>query len=157
MTHYISRFLGPFCRISSSFFLLGLASTAVDAQVREVIFSSFPADSMLQVRMETTDSVEVRTWNNSAIFVETQVDMTGCSENLLKAAVEKGRYRMDASRSAQGILLRQADSKRVTLNSPKGACGETVIHKVYLPVGFRSAGDRLWSRPEDTNKTTLNY
>lgn len=151
----IQSLLPPLGR--SVLILMLLAATQAGAQVREVVFTSFPADSVLQVRIDLADSVEVLTWNNSAIFVETQVDMTVCSENLLKAAVEKGRYRVDSSRSGQGIVLKQADTKRVVLNSPKGACGESVVHRIYLPAGLKPSGDRTWSRPEDSNKTTINY
>lgn len=134
-----------------------LGALRANGQVREVVFSSFPADSVLHVRVDVTDSVEVKTWNNSAIFVETLVEMTVCSENLLKAAVEKGRYGVDSSRSGDGIVIKQSDNKRVVLNSPKGACGEMVVHRIYLPAGFSPGGDRIWRRPEDTNKTTINY
>lgn len=158
MHHYLrkSSYLRPW---GGRLLLLMLLSGAfrADSQVRELVFTSFPADSVLQVSVDIADSVEVRSWHNSAIFVETQVDMTVCSENLLKAAVEKGRYGVAGSRTGQGIVLKQADMKRVVLNSPKGACGELVVHRIYLPVGFKPGGDRVWSRPEDSNKTTINY
>ncbi len=128
-----------------------------NAQVREMMFNSFPADSVLQVKFDFQDSLVVHSWHNSAIFIETEVIMTGCPESLLKHAMAKGRYRIEANRMNQTLILKQSELTRAPINYPKGTCDELVLHRIYLPTDFKTQDHLEWHRSDEVSKSTINY
>jgi hypothetical protein len=136
--------------------LLSLSYTS-QAQVREVLFNSYPADSATSVTFNFQDSLIIYSWHNSAIFIETEVVMTGCPESLLKHAVAKGRYRVDADRADQTLTLKQSELSRAPINYPKGTCEELILHRVYLPTDFKTTDQLEWHRAEEVSKSTINY
>lgn len=130
---------------------------ASNAQVREVLFTSYPADSAMMVTCNFQDSILIYSWHNSAIFIETEVVMSGCPESLLKHAIAKGRYRIDADRVDQTLTLKQSELSRAPINYPKGTCEEMILHRIYLPTDFKTKDQQEWHRTDEVSKSTINY
>lgn len=137
--------------------LLFLQSFPVQAQFRETVFSSFPADSVSRIELRIPDSLVLRSWHNSAVFVETEVLMDGCSESTLKHTVSLGRYALLDQREGTGIVFLPAVDRKGGLSTPRGYCAETVTYRIYLPSDFREESPGVWVRSEERNKSTINY
>lgn len=127
-----------------------------NAQVREVLFNSFPADSVTSIKFNMQDSTVIHGWHNSAIFIETEVTMSGCPESLLKHAVGQGRYIVETLREGQKITLKHQHN-RPQINYPRGSCTEVVVHRIYLPGDFKMVDPTEWKRSDELSKSTLNY
>lgn len=136
---------------------LVLQTLDASAQFRETAFSSFPADSMCRVELKIPDSVLVRSWHNSAIFVETEVLMDGCSESTLKHTVSQGRYALLDQRQGPNMVFRPAVNRQGGLTTPRGYCAETVTYRIYLPADFYEESPGVWVREFELNKSTINY
>ena len=133
-----------------------IGCVTADAQVREVLFTSFPADSVTSIKFNMQDSTMIHGWHNSAIFIETEVTMSGCPESLLKHAVSQGRYIVEAVREGQKITLKHLPN-RPQINYPRGTCTEVVVHRIYLPGDFKMVNPTEWKRSDELSKSTLNY
>jgi hypothetical protein len=137
--------------------LLVLQTLQVSAQFRETAFSSFPADSMCRIELQIPDSLVVHSWHNSAIFVETEVLMDGCSESTLKHTVSQGRYALLDQRQGPNMVFRPAVNRQGGLTTPRGFCTETVTYRIYLPSDFYEESPGVWVREFERNKSTINY
>lgn len=133
-----------------------LALTGVHAQFREVIYTSVPADTVTQVKLNLQDSFEIVTWYNSAIFIETRVLMNGCPESLLKHVSKDGRYDLDHLRAETTMTFSQTSDRKV-ISYPKGTCEEIVKYKFYIPSDFEEVSPTEFIRKSEVSKTTLNY
>lgn len=131
--------------------------SGLSGQTREVIFTSFPADSVSRIILEIPDSLVVQTWFNTAVFVETEITMSGCPENTLKHTIGQGRYALQQTRENGTLRLRPAVERRGGLTTPRGYCEEQVLFRIYVPADFNALDVRNWEREEETSKTTINY
>lgn len=132
------------------------ALPGAQAQFREVIYTSIPADTATQIKFELSDSFEIVTWYNSALFIETRILMSGCPESLLKHVAEDGRYDLEYLRVESTMTFSQPSLRKV-ISYPKGACEEVVTYKFYIPADFEQVGPTEFIRKSEVSKTTLNY
>lgn len=131
-------------------------SMQAQAQFREILYATIHTDSVLSLHIDLLDSAQVFTWHNSAIFIETEVTMSGCPESLLRHVAKDGRYALVSKTAGDKMTIVQTKVRPV-LNGPKGSCDEWVKHRIYIPADFVVAGRGDWVRSEPHSKTTLNY
>lgn len=131
-------------------------ATSAFGQLRQILYTTIPADSILDIRFDLDDDYRVKPWHNSSVFIETEVVLATCQEGIFDHVVAKGRYAMVASSQPPRLIIRQGVPKRAGLTSPKGPCDETIIHRIYVPDDFREVDARQWSRPENLNRSTIN-
>lgn len=127
------------------------------AQSREVVFTSFPADSVTHLTLEAPDSIVVRTWHNSAIFVESEIILSGCASHILRHTVENGRYALQARREGTRLSVVAQSNDRGGFNTPRGYCEEKVLHRIFIPADFAPDETGGWIRTEEKSRTTINY
>jgi hypothetical protein len=136
--------------------LTSLICLQAKAQFREFRYTTVLADSALQLQIRLLDSIEIFPWYNSAVLIETEVNMSGCPESLLRHVAGDGRYTLVGSHTSEKISFVQ-EKPRGVLNGPKGPCDEVIRHRIYIPADFESAGKGKWTRSEPHSKTTINY
>ncbi|MBK7344016.1 MAG: hypothetical protein IPJ06_13555 [Saprospiraceae bacterium] len=66
-------------RFSLFFTIIFLSlSTPSIGQLRQILHTSIPGDSLLAVHMDLQDSYSVHLWQNSAIFIESEIVLATC-------------------------------------------------------------------------------
>ncbi len=143
-------------RILSSLIAFLLLSLPASAQLRQILYTTVPGDSILTISFDLQDSFSVHTWENSAVFVESEIVLATCQEGIFNHVVKEGRYALTSTVKAPGLTLAQAIPKRAGLTSQKGPCDEIIHHRVYIPSDFTKESARQWSRNESLNKSTIN-
>lgn len=137
--------------------LMGTAwTTNTFAQLRQILYTTIPADSILNIRFDLDDEYRVKPWHNSSVFIETEVVLATCQEGVFDHVVAKGRYAIASVSQSPKLIIRQGVPKRAGLTSPKGPCDETIIHRIYVPDDFREVDSQQWSRSENLNRSTIN-
>lgn len=131
-------------------------ATSAFGQLRQILYTTIPADSILNIRIVMDDDVQVKPWHNSSVFIETEVVLATCQEGIFDHVVAKGRYAVMSTSQPPQLVIRQGVPKRAPLTSPKGPCDETIIHRIYVPDDFRELDGKQWSRPENLNRSTIN-
>lgn len=144
-------------RFSFFFTIIFLSlSTPSIGQLRQILHTSIPGDSLLAVHMDLQDSYSVHLWQNSAIFIESEIVLATCQEGIFNHVVKEGRYALKSVSKPPHLTISQAIPKRAGLTSTKGACEETIHHRIYIPSDFLKKDDSQWTRTESLNKSTIN-
>ncbi|MCF8239165.1 MAG: hypothetical protein K9I85_13475 [Saprospiraceae bacterium] len=137
----------------ASFLLLSLPASG---QLRQILYTSVPGDSILTLQIDLQDSFSVHTWHNSAVFIESEIVLATCQDGIFKYVVEQGRYALKSVSKAPSLSISQAIPKRAGLTSQNGPCDETIHHRIFIPSDFVMENNRRWTRKESLNKSTIN-
>ncbi len=133
-----------------------LFSLPVSGQLRRILYTTVPGDSILNIQFDLQDNFSVHHWQNSAVFIESEIVLATCQEGIFKHVIDEGRYTLNSVFKAPGLTVSQAIPKRASLTSQKGPCDETIHHRVYIPADFEQENTRRWTRKESLNKSTIN-
>lgn len=125
-------------------------------QLRQILHTTIPGDSLLSLTVALQDDYSVHVWQNSAVFIESEIVLATCQEGIFNHVVEQGRYALKSSVKPPNLTINQAIPKRASLTSPKGPCDETIHHRIYIPSDFVQKDESHWSRTESLNKSTIN-
>ncbi len=125
-------------------------------QLRQILHTSIPGDSILSLDIALQDNYSVILWQNSAVFIESEIVLATCQEGIFNHVVEQGRYALKSIVKPPHLTIGQAIPKRANLTSPKGPCDETIHHRIYIPSDFVKKDESHWTRAESLNKSTIN-
>lgn len=125
-------------------------------QLRKILHTTIPGDSLLSLTVALQDNYSVHVWQNSAVFIESEIVLATCQDGIFKHVVEQGRYALKSTVKPPRLTINQAIPKRASLTSPKGPCDETIHHRIYIPSDFVKQDESHWTRTESLNKSTIN-
>ena len=127
------------CRI---FFLaVGLLlTTLAQAQMQRTMYQVFEVDSVKTAQLEILDIYELHSWAGNSILVETNVQISNASPEILDYLIKNGRYDVKMDTLAPGQVKIYTKLKdRKTVKTPAGECTELPMAKIFIPDTF------LWS------------
>ncbi len=130
---------------SRLFFLsVGLfLTTLVQAQMERTMYQVFEVDSVKTAQLEILDLYELHSWAGNSILVETNVQISNASPEILDYLIKNGRYDVKMDTVAPGqvkIYTKIKDRKKV--KTLAGECTELPMAKIFVPDTF------LWSEDQ---------
>ncbi len=139
-------------RLLALFCSLVLAASA-HAQMQRTIYQVFDVDSVKTVNLEIADIYEIYSWAGSTILIETNVQLSHGSAEILDYLIKEGRYdvAMDTlAMPAVRIYTKMPDRKKKRVKTPDGEITEIPEAKVFVPDTFIWTDDRkLLTRKTD--------
>ena len=129
--------------MKSRFFFLTLGlllNTLAYAQMERTMYQVFDVDSVQTAQLDILDMYELHSWAGNSILVETNIQISNASPEILDYLIKNGRYdvRMDTVAPGQvNIYTKLKDRK--TVKTPAGECTELPMAQIFVPDTF------LWS------------
>ncbi|MEO6037572.1 MAG: hypothetical protein ABIQ93_04100 [Saprospiraceae bacterium] len=128
------------------FFLLvtGLfLATLAQAQMERTMYQVFEVDSVKSAQFEILDLYELHSWAGNAILVETNIQISNASPEILDFLIKHGRYDVKMDTLAPGAVKIYTKIKdRKTVKTPAGECTELPMAKIFIPDTFIWAEDK---------------
>lgn len=122
-------------------FTLGLLlTTLAQAQMERTMYQVFDLDSVQTAQLEILDMYELHSWAGNSILVETNIQISNASPEILDYLIKNGRYDVKMDTVAPGqvnIYTKLKDRK--TVKTPAGECTELPMAKIFVPDTF------IWS------------
>ena len=130
---------------SRLFFLtLGLLlNTLAYAQMERTMYQVFDVDSVQTVQLDILDMYELHSWAGNSILVETNIQISNASPEILDYLIKNGRYdvRMDTVAPGQVKIYTKLKDRK-TVKTPAGECTELPMAKIFVPDTFLWAEDK---------------
>lgn len=120
-----------------------LLSTLAQAQMERTMYQIFEVDSIKSAQFEILDLYELHYWAGNTILVETNIQISNASPEILDYLVKHGRYDVQMDTTALNevkIYTKQKDRK--TVKTPAGECTELPTAKIFIPDTFIWAEDK---------------
>ncbi len=138
--------------MKSRFFFLTLGlllNTLAYAQMERTMYQVFDVDSVQTAQLDILDMYELHSWAGNSILVETNIQISNASPEILDYLIKNGRYdvRMDTVAPGQvNIYTKLKDRK--TVKTPAGECTELPMAKIFVPDTFLWSEDKksIWRK-----------
>ena len=136
---------------SRLFFLALLSATLAHAQMQRTMYQVFEVDSVKTAQLDILDIYELHHWAGNSILVETNVQISNASPEILDHLIKNGRYDVTMDTVAPGqvkIYTKLKDRKMV--KTPAGECTELPMAKIFIPDTFLWSDDKksIWRKGE---------
>ena len=140
--------------MKSRLFFLALAllsATLAHAQMQRTMYQVFEVDSVKTAQLDILDIYELHHWAGNSILVETNVQISNASPEILDHLIKNGRYDVTMDTVAPGqvkIYTKLKDRKMV--KTPAGECTELPMAKIFIPDTFLWSDDKksIWRKGE---------
>ena len=127
------------------FFLFAglLTATLAQAQMERTMYQVFEVDSVKSAQFEILDLYELHSWAGNSILVETNIQISNASPEILDYLIKHGRYdvKMDTIGPGQ-VKIYTKLKERKTVKTPAGECTELPVAKIFIPDTFIWAEDK---------------
>jgi hypothetical protein len=114
-------------------FAFALTSLVAMAQVQKSLIKSFNLSGANTVVLDLKGQVELKTADNSALRLQTDIELKNANINLFQIFLTKKRYDVQANLKNSEFALTAPDREQVRLGSSD--LQETVSYIVYIPEG----------------------
>jgi hypothetical protein len=114
-------------------FAFALTSLVAMAQVQKSLIKSFNLSGANTVVLDLKGQVELKTADNSALRLQTDIELKNANINLFQIFLTKKRYDVQANLKNNEFALTAPDREQVRLGSAD--LQETVSYIVYIPEG----------------------
>ena len=129
-----------------SIFLL-FAIGAAEAQMERTMYQVFEVDSAKVVNLDLAGIYELQVWAGSSILVETNIQISHASPEILDYLIKQGRYDVVADTISETVVkIKTKVRDRKPIKTPDGECTEIATTKLFIPDTF------IWTE----DKKTLN-
>ena len=129
-----------------SIFLLS-AIGAAEAQMERTMYQVFEVDSAKVVNLDLAGIYELQVWAGSSILVETNIQISHASPEILDYLIKLGRYDVVADTISETVVkIKTKVRDRKPIKTPDGECTEIATTKLFIPDTF------IWTE----DKKTLN-
>lgn len=133
--------------MSRVFFVLVFSglTTAASAQMSRTIYQVFNVDSVKTVNLEIADVYDIYSWAGSTILIETNVQLSHGSPEILDYLIKEGRYDVDIDTSAMPtvrIYTKMPDRKKKRVKTPDGEITELPEARIFVPDSFTWTDDK---------------
>ena len=129
------------------FFLLifSALNASASAQMSRTIYQVFEVDSVKTVNLDIADVYEIKSWAGSTILIETNVQLSHGSPEILDYLIKEGRYDVGMDTSTMPtvkIYTKMPDRKKKRVKTPDGEITELPEAEIYVPDSFTWGGDK---------------
>ncbi len=140
-------------RLFSFALIFNIFAPSASAQMSRTIYQVFDVDSVKTVNLEIADIYEIYSWAGSTILIETNVQLSHGSPEILDYLIKEGRYDVGMDTVAMPtvkIYTKMPDRKKKRVKTPDGEITEIPEAKIYVPDSFTWTGDKkLLTRKND--------
>ncbi|MCE7924313.1 MAG: hypothetical protein DYG98_14805 [Haliscomenobacteraceae bacterium CHB4] len=109
------------------------------------IYQVFEVDSVKTVNLDIADVYDIYSWAGSTILIETNVQLSHGSPEILDYLIKEGRYdvAMDtAAMPSVRIYTKMPDRKKKRVKTPDGEITELPEAKIFVPDSFTWTSDK---------------
>jgi hypothetical protein len=120
------------------------SAVTVQAQMERTMYQVFEVDSAKFIHLDLAGIYELQTWAGSSILVETNIQISHASPEILDYLIKQGRYDVAAdtlSPTEFKIFTKFRDRKPV--KTPAGECTEIATAKIFVPDTFIWTDDKM--------------
>ena len=125
--------------------LFSVFSMSANAQMSRTIYQVFNVDSVKTVNLDIADVYDIFSWAGSTILIETNVQLSHGSPEILDYLIKEGRYDVNidtAAMPAVPIYTKMPDRKKKRVKTPDGEITELPEAKIYVPDTFTWTNDK---------------
>ena len=125
--------------------LFSVFSMSANAQMSRTIYQVFNVDSVKTVNLDIADVYDIFSWAGSTILIETNVQLSHGSPEILDYLIKEGRYDVNidtAAMPAVRIYTKRPDRKKKRVKTPDGEITELPEAKIYVPDTFTWTNDK---------------
>jgi len=127
------------------------ATRAAHGQMERTIYQVFDVDSVKTVHLDIADIYDIFSWAGSTILVETNVQLSHGSPEILDYLIKEGRYDLAMDTIAMPevkIYTKMPDRKKKRVKTPDGEITEIPAAKIFVPDTFTWSDDKklLWRK-----------
>ncbi|MBU6340194.1 MAG: hypothetical protein KGS48_01760 [Bacteroidetes bacterium] len=129
-----------------------LSSHTIQAQMERTMYQVFEIDSIKQVQLDLAGIYELKVWAGSSILVETNIQISHASPEILNFLIKQGRYDVVADTlSPENMRLKTKIRDRKPIKTPDGECTEIATTKLFVPDTFIWTDDKktLQRKPQE--------
>jgi hypothetical protein len=127
-----------FALLAALFFSLTLS-----AQMERTMYLVFDVDSAKVVDLDLAGIYEIHSWAGSSILVETNIQISHASPDILDFLIKEGRYDVVADTLSPGQLkISTKHRDRKPIKTPAGECTEIATAKIFVPDTFVWTDDK---------------
>lgn len=124
-----------------------LACGTAHAQMERTMYQVFELDSAKVVDLDLAGIYELQVWAGSSILVETNIQISHASPEILDFLIKQGRYDVVADTISETVVrIKTRIRDRKPIKTPDGECTEIATTKLFVPDTF------IWTE----DKKTLN-
>ncbi|MDX2279334.1 MAG: hypothetical protein NW218_07090 [Saprospiraceae bacterium] len=124
-----------------------LACETAHAQMERTMYQVFELDSAKVVDLDLAGIYELQVWAGSSILVETNIQISHASPEILDFLIKQGRYDVVADTISETVVrIKTRIRDRKPIKTPDGECTEIATTKLFVPDTF------IWTE----DKKTLN-
>ncbi|GEM_PF-6746644 len=136
----------------SLLFFLWMMSRGLWSQQYELRHYVISADSVVEIQVLLSDSVDYRFWPGNYVLVEQRIALEHPSKYLFVHLLNKtDRYALDTLREGSHLRISAKEIVRESLLDKDGIpIEEQITYIIYLPRAFRPQSGGIW-RKEETN------
>lgn len=134
-----------FFRLLLALFFSILFRLSAEAQMSRTIYQVFDVDSVRTVNLDIADVYDIYSWAGSTILIETNVQLSHGSPEILDYLIKEGRYDVAIDTAAMPsvrIYTKMPDRKKKRVKTPDGEITELPEAKIYVPDSFSWTNDK---------------
>lgn len=136
MNHFL-RYILSVC-----FFLFAIQIPLL-AQMEKTMYQLFEIDSVKHIELDLAGEYEILVWAGNSILVETQIQISNASPEILEFLIKEGRYDLKADTlSEQEWKIQTKVRDRKPIKTPMGECTELAVARLFVPDAFIVSEDR---------------
>jgi hypothetical protein len=113
------------------------------AQMERTMYQVFEVDSFKFISLDLADIYDIEVWGGSSILIETNIQISHASPEILDFLIKEGRYDVKADTvSPTELLLATKIRNRKPIKTPAGECTELPAAKIFVPDVFIWTDDK---------------
>ena len=115
-------------------FIIILQATNIFSQIATTFHQSFVINEDIPLILIDLDyPVQIEEWNGNSILIETNVQLSNTSKQILDYYIRDGRYKIEQKDYNEAIELGHKKMVRKAIYTQNGPCKEDVLVKIYTP------------------------
>ena len=132
-------------RLLASLLIFSAFTIPANAQMSRTIYQVFEVDTVKTVNLDIADVYDIYSWAGSTILIETNVQLSHGSPEILDYLIKEGRYDVAMDTVAMPtvrIYTKMPDRKKKRVKTPDGEITELPEAKIYVPDNFTWTSDK---------------
>lgn len=128
-----------------AFLIFAAISHTAGAQMERTIYQVFDVDSVKTVNLDIADIYDIYSWAGSTILIETNVQLSHGSPEILDYLIKEGRYDVGMDTLVMPevkIYTKMPDRKKKRVKTPDGEITEIPTAKIFVPDTFTWTDDK---------------